>query len=291
MIRILGLGDNVVDRFLDRGRMYPGGQAMNVAVYASMLGAESGYLGVFGTDEMAMLNKAVLKELHVDTSHAVTEKGENAFACVRIVAGERVFLGSNKGGVARERKWRFSKEDLRYIASFQVVHTDQNSYIEDDLPLLHQTGVLISFDFSWKLDSIYLRKCAPYADIAFLSLAGMPEEDAKEKMLETAAFGPRLVVGTRGEQGSIALIKEEWLSQGIIPTQVTETMGAGDSFAAACLVALLESGKITVESVHTALSAAAEFAAKTCTMEGAFGYGQPFILTQSERKMIENNHR
>ena len=34
MIRILGLGDNVVDRFLDRGRMYPGGQAMNVAVYA-----------------------------------------------------------------------------------------------------------------------------------------------------------------------------------------------------------------------------------------------------------------
>lgn len=47
MIRILGLGDNVVDRFLDRGRMYPGGQAMNVAVYASMLGAESGYLGVF----------------------------------------------------------------------------------------------------------------------------------------------------------------------------------------------------------------------------------------------------
>ena len=61
MIRILGLGDNVVDRFLDRGRMYPGGQAMNVAVYASMLGAESGYLGVFGTDEMAMLNKAVLK--------------------------------------------------------------------------------------------------------------------------------------------------------------------------------------------------------------------------------------
>ena len=76
MIRILGLGDNVVDRFLDRGRMYPGGQAMNVAVYASMLGAESGYLGVFGTDEMAMLNKAVLKELHVDTSHAVTEKGK-----------------------------------------------------------------------------------------------------------------------------------------------------------------------------------------------------------------------
>ena len=33
MARILGIGDNVVDCFLDRRIMYPGGQAMNIAVF------------------------------------------------------------------------------------------------------------------------------------------------------------------------------------------------------------------------------------------------------------------
>jgi len=49
-VKILGLGDNIIDRFVDRGIDYPGGNAVNVAVYARRLGAESGYLGVFGDD-------------------------------------------------------------------------------------------------------------------------------------------------------------------------------------------------------------------------------------------------
>ena len=41
MVKVLGLGDNVCDVYLHTGTMYPGGQAVNFAVYARMLGAES----------------------------------------------------------------------------------------------------------------------------------------------------------------------------------------------------------------------------------------------------------
>ena len=47
MLKVLGLGDNVCDVYLHTGTMYPGGQAVNFAVYARMLGAESDFMVVF----------------------------------------------------------------------------------------------------------------------------------------------------------------------------------------------------------------------------------------------------
>ena len=33
-MKVLGLGDNVVDRYVNKGIMFPGGNAVNFAVYA-----------------------------------------------------------------------------------------------------------------------------------------------------------------------------------------------------------------------------------------------------------------
>ena len=50
-MKLLGLGDNVMDAYLFRGELYPGGNAANVAVLAKRAGAEkSGYIGVLATD-------------------------------------------------------------------------------------------------------------------------------------------------------------------------------------------------------------------------------------------------
>ena len=47
---ILGIGVATMDIYVNRGRMYPGGNEYNVACNARMLGARAGYLGVFGND-------------------------------------------------------------------------------------------------------------------------------------------------------------------------------------------------------------------------------------------------
>ena len=53
MVRILGIGDNMVDKNLTTGMMYPGGQAMNIAVNTKMLGAQTGFIGPMGDDYVA----------------------------------------------------------------------------------------------------------------------------------------------------------------------------------------------------------------------------------------------
>ncbi|MDI8993119.1 YdhR family protein, partial [Salmonella enterica subsp. enterica serovar Anatum] len=41
-------GDNVVDKYLHSGIMYPGGNALNFAVYAKLADIPSAFMGAFG---------------------------------------------------------------------------------------------------------------------------------------------------------------------------------------------------------------------------------------------------
>lgn len=42
MIRVLGIGDNVCDKYLHTRTIYPGGNALNIAVFGKLLGMEIG---------------------------------------------------------------------------------------------------------------------------------------------------------------------------------------------------------------------------------------------------------
>lgn len=48
-MKVIGIGDNVVDKYEHRRVRYPGGNALNFSVYAAMLDASAAYLGIFGT--------------------------------------------------------------------------------------------------------------------------------------------------------------------------------------------------------------------------------------------------
>ena len=53
-VSALGFGDNVVDCYEHIHTMYPGGNAVNFAVYAKKCGAaRSAYMGIFGNDAAA----------------------------------------------------------------------------------------------------------------------------------------------------------------------------------------------------------------------------------------------
>ena len=101
--RVIGIGDNVCDKYYPAKIMYPGGQAMNFSVYAKMLGADAAYMGVFGRDEVADHVIRTLDELGVDHSRCRQYDGENGYAKVRLVDGDREFIMSNKGGIVNEQ--------------------------------------------------------------------------------------------------------------------------------------------------------------------------------------------
>ena len=285
-IRIIAIGDNVCDKYLSRGKMYPGGQCVNTCAYVRMNGLEAAYLGKFGDDEVAACNRETLAKLDIDTSHCRSFPGENGFALVTLQGNDRVFLGSNKGGIAKEHPFAFTQEDLRYISGFSLIYTNLNSYIEEDLPLLAKTGVPIAYDFSLRWTDEYLARVAPYVTVAILSCAHLTPEEREREMKKAQAHGISIVLGTIGEDGSWVLYRDNfYYTMAVRAEDVIDTMGAGDSYFAAFLCSLLSdsaSGALIEEDeeemaarLKRAMNKGAAFAAKVCAMEGAFGYGVP----------------
>lgn len=178
---IITIGDNVCDKYLSRGRMYPGGQCVNISVFSRMNGADTAYLGKFGDDDVARCVIDALAETGVDASHCRRYEGENGFACVTLDGNDRVFLGSNKGGIAKEHAFDFSPDDFDYIKSFDLICTNLNSYIEDDLEVLAETGMPVAFDFSTRWTGEYLEQICPYTTVAVLSCAHRPTRHESRK--------------------------------------------------------------------------------------------------------------
>lgn len=78
-----------------------------------MLGVKSDFMGVFGNDAIAGHVKASFSTpIALDTAIVAAMPGK-WFARVMIVDGDRVFKGSNKGGVIQKHPIRL-EEDLEY---------------------------------------------------------------------------------------------------------------------------------------------------------------------------------
>lgn len=285
MVKVLGLGDNVCDVYMHTHTMYPGGQALNVAVYAKGMGAEAAFLGVHGNDEVAAHVQATLTEKGLDQSRSRHYEGENGFACVTLVDGDRVFKGSNKGGVIQQHPIVLDEEDLAYVKGFDVVHTSNNSFLDAELPKLKDLGPIISYDFSgrWTEEDRQDRVC-PNVDFGFASCGDLPDEEVHALCRKLTDKGCGVAVCTQGSKGAVVFDGVNIFVQPPKLVKAVDTLGAGDSFASCLLVkvaeALARDGKEKwADAEYRAailpgiLEACAEFASKNVLLRGAFGCG------------------
>lgn len=288
-LKVIGVGDNVCDKYVRTGLMYPGGQALNFSVFARRLGIFSAYMGIFGEDALAAHIISVLDREGIEHSHCRQYRGENGFALVDFIDGDRVFLGSNKGGVAKTHPLKLSSNDLDYLRGFDLIHTSNNSHIDDELEKLASIHVRLSYDFSksWN-DPGRLRSICGLVDYSFLSCGSMPFCQISQLCETVRAYGCRIVVATMGGGGALLYDGYRFYRQEPLPINVVDTLGAGDSFAAAFLVTFEgflqdSSAGWAIDSpcaerpVRAALGKAAQEAAKTCLEYGAFGYGIHFV--------------
>ena len=276
-VSILGFGDNVVDKYEHISTMYPGGNCVNVAVYAHRFGADRcAYMGYFGNDKEAAHVIRSLELERIETFKCRQLEGENGCSHNTIVDGDRVWLHSNEGGIRREVPFVLDIFDLQYIRRFDVVHSGNYSFTESELHKIGEAGVPVSFDFSDDSDDAYYERVAPYVDYAFCSMDGT-EEEIKARLKWIRGFGPHLVCASRGAEGCILYDGREFYIQPAEKLErVVDTMGAGDSLIAAFLVSYLSDLKHGVpepQAIETALARGASFAAGICGVEGAFGYG------------------
>lgn len=269
---LLCIGDNVVDLYCDRGVFFPGGNALNVAVLARRFGlADVAYMGILGNDREGDHVRACIAAEGLSTAHLRRVEGPNGKARVsHDAAGDRVFVGTNRGGIRRKLMLRMDDDDLALIAATGHVHSSCFSYLEPELPRIAAVAQGLSFDFSTGHDPAYLAQVCPHVTTAFLSGAGLDDSGVAALIAQVQGLGAATVCVTRGELGAVWARGETRLTQGIVPARVVDTMGAGDAFIAGYLAATLGGA-----APGAALDFAATAAARACEWEGAWGHPLP----------------
>jgi len=261
-VSLIAVGDNVVDRYVDRGVMYPGGNAVNVAVHARRCGARSAYVGAVGTDVAGRTVIDALVNEGVDSSLVRVVPGANAYAEVPVVEGNRVF-GHGDPGVSR---FALNDADLTAIAAAHITHTGECSMVEDQLADLALAARRLSFDFSerpWP----YVEKYARHAQVAIRSCPGATPEEAVAEAKRLQELGPSFVAVTIGAEGAVLLDREALAYARPEPAPVVDTLGAGDAFIARLLL-----GMTAGEDLQQLAREATAYATSTCASFGAFGY-------------------
>lgn len=282
-MKVLGIGDNVCDKYIGMGMMYPGGQALNFAVNAKLDGVSSAYIGVFGNDGVAEHIKGTLDEIGVDRSRCRTYPGENGYAEVVLKDNDRVFVGSNQGGVVRSHPLDLSG-DLAYISTFDHVHTSNNGHTDNCLEMIKSCSVTLSYDFSrcWN-DEVRLKKVCPFIDFAFISCGGVGESLLDETLLRIAGNGCGHIVATLGKDGSLFFDgAAKYMIEGRAKNTV-DSLGAGDAFATGFMLEYLSrfaGAQQHMEKMEykaaiiSCLENGGLFAQRACLGYGAFGYGR-----------------
>ncbi|MCO6559389.1 MAG: hypothetical protein J6575_08340 [Bifidobacterium sp.] len=266
--KVLGLGDQVVDEYVNLNVMYPGGNAMNFAAFAKKLGYDSAFMGVFGDDKQAQHVEDSIDKLGVDRSHSRTERGENGCAKVNIVAGDRVFVGSNEGGIAGEKPLRLSDDDVDYIRSFSLIHMGIWGHCNHLLPRISKLGIPISYDFSDEFTNDTLEEAIGYVQYGFFSL-DMPDNQVKVLLKHIFSPSNKVLMATRGSRSTITYDGKEFNEVAPHVVKAVDTMAAGDSFLTAFLLSYEIEGKGMKESMEDGQ----RFAAQAVQLDGSFGFG------------------
>jgi fructoselysine 6-kinase len=265
LIDVIAIGDNMSDCYLTIGQVFPGGNAVNVAVAVARSGGSSAYVGVAGDDARGRLLMDSLVAEHVDTRQLTIAPGPTASCQVMHEDGERL-IGPRQRGVAL---FQPTEADLAFAATASIIHSTYCSGLEDVLPELARRS-RVSFDFSDHLDDGYADDLLPFVHVAEFSAAALDDRDCVELARWAAARGPAYVLVTRGRKGAMLFDGAVSVSVSAAPSMVVDSLGAGDSFIGRAL-----HGLIRGEPTHVLLEASARAAARTCSTWGGYGHGVP----------------
>ena len=289
-------GEALVDLVDDGGsrRAVAGGGPFNTAIAFGRLEVPVGFLGAISRDDYGHMLAEQLIEVGVDTSLVRWSDAPTPRALVH-----RLQDGKNE--------YRF---DLSGTALVDLT-PEQLPVLPDDAWAIHVGTLALAVDppagaYEALVDReagrrrivldpnvrpvvfgdviTYRRRFERLAQLA--DLVKLSEDDAawiypgltaEEVLKLILGFGPQVVAVTRGKHGAIAGSGDAIVDIAGIPVVVVDTVGAGDSFGAALIAALIDEGAFGLDATRLpdesvlarAVSYAVAASAITCTRTGA----------------------
>lgn len=268
--RFVALGDNCVDHYRTLGVRAAGGNAVNVAVNWARAGLRSAYMGAVGPDADGELVRAEVAAQGVDVSRLRTLPGATGVTLIELTAdGERQLVEEAFGVTA---DYRPSADDLDAVAGAAIAHCSSLSGFEEAVGGLAQRGVRVSCDFSTRHRRDGLRD----VEVAFYSWESTADDGARALLRDALAGGATVAVVTCGRHGSLAGSDGELVFVPAEQVEVVDTLGAGDSYIAAFLQALLERRPL-IECAARGTAAAAD----CCRRFGGFPQAATEAVSQA----------
>jgi fructokinase len=271
-----------------------GGSPFNVAIGLARLSRRVGLFTGMSTDSLGRHLEKTLTDEGVETAYLARKDGPTTLAYVDVGAdGFARYTFYGHGAADRS----VALDDLPQIPDGRVaIHFGSYSLVAEPtatsfhgLARREEGKRLISLDPNVRLNvepdlDLWRKRVDAFAGLADLIKVSdedlgqlYPGETFESVASRWRARGARLVVVTRGELGAAAFLREEVYQAPGRPVSVVDTVGAGDSFAAALLCGLDELGKATREGIDTLsleecrriTDFAIEAAAITCSRRGA----------------------
>ena len=298
-MQIATIGEALIDfkateRMAFRG--YVGGCHLNVAVAAARLGAATGFVGQVSGDFFGDEIRAHIRENDVDDAYTRTTDAPTTLAFVSERGGDAHFQFFGERAADRTYDPRPRPELPEALAflmfgSISLLHDPARRSILDVVDA-HRHRCTTVLDPNVRPLLLGDRNRYAAAVESWLSRAGLVKVSAQdigwlypgERSGAVAArwldAGPHAVIVTHGAE-RVALHRAECEVLTIRPPSVApiDTVGAGDTFTGALMVALVEAGArggahsdpaaLDDEAWRAALELAAGAAALNCTREGA----------------------
>ena len=274
---IVGIGEILWD-MLPSGKAL-GGAPANFAYHAGRLGAEGWAVSAVGDDALGREILDLVASKGLQSLIAVTDKptgtvqvslderGVPTYNIMEDVAWDNIPFTADMETLAKRADavcfgslvQRMGSRDsvLRFVRSMRP---DALKVFDINLRQHYYSKEVL--EDSLKLADILKINDEEIGIVArMFGLAG-DDRDACRALIE--AFGLRLVILTRGADGSEVITTDEIIPQGVGDVEVVDTVGAGDSFTAAFVVAYLWG-----DSLAEAQRLASETASYVCSRKGA----------------------
>ena len=290
-VKIIAIGDNVCDKYLSRGKMYPGGQCVNTCAYAAANGVPSAYLGKFGSDEVAAYNQKILHELGIDISHALQVPGgtTSTYLFLNDMDGDMALAVSDME-ICEKLQPEYFAANLNLLNRAQLVVADTN-LPQASLEYLASHCIApifvdpVSTHKAEKLHGVLgkIHTLKPNRiEAELLSGVKITDEGSLHRAAQTLLdTGLRRVFISLGSDGVFAADHNGFVHQPCLPAKVANATGAGDAFMAALAWAYLEGTDLKD-------TAALASAAASIAIEGAETIN-PVLSVESVRERVNVN--
>ncbi|MET1995670.1 5-dehydro-2-deoxygluconokinase [Enterococcus faecium] len=261
-------------------RKYVGGSPANIAIGAAKMGLKVGFIGKLSDDQHGRYIKEYLEKSNVDTSNVVfdDEDHKSGLAFTEIKSPSECSILMYRDQVAdlylkpEEIDAEYIKQTEYFVVSGTgLAQSPSREAIIKAVAIAKDAGVKVIFEldyrpYTWQTKeetAVYYELIAKQADIVigtrdeFDVLENKQNGTNEETVAHLFEYSPELIVIKHGVEGSYAYEKSGAVTKGnAYKAKVLKTFGAGDSYAAAFITALVNGLSIEEALKYGSASAA-----------------------------------